>query len=264
MSQSKEGYPSSESALQNVFGSRVSLAELSGDISSRNSRTGSPAPPESWTAHRRTRAKSKSISMPRSAAARYHHAPLGYGHILMRAVVLFVQGVIYGWVHAQLVPTVVRRMPVADLDWQLLCISGLWAVILGISLPLTDRALPPSTARAKAIARSDWLPIVRALGAFLGMTYAVSKLDIATVFWCIASPFLWLVLDGSRNGLVCAVAAAVLGPLSLVFLGSVSSDVVNGTEGWHMVLWMAASYFSSSIFFGNLGRRLFPAPLAGP
>lgn len=259
----------SSSALQNVFGSRVSLAELNGDISSRmNSRAASPKP-ESWSAHRRThRAKTRSMSMSRPGSHHFLHPDaLSFVQILSRAAVLFVLGAAYGWYHTTHIPVSVPLAIPPQVNRRLLSVAGLSAIILGLVLPVVDFFMPVSfRSQSKgAKAGKDWLSIVRALGAFLGMMYAVSKLQIATIFWCLASPFLWFVLDGSPNGLLAATGTAIGGPLLMYFTFPESFSSMSGPENSQVLWWLAASYFGASIFFGNLGRRLFPLPIvAGP
>ncbi|PRT55783.1 INSIG family protein [Wickerhamiella sorbophila] len=259
----------SSSALQNVFGSRVSLAELNGDITSRmNSRAPSPKP-ESWSAHRRThRAKTRSMSMSRPGSHHFPHpGSLSFVQILSRAVVLFALGAAYGWYHTTQIPMAVPLAIPLQVNGRLLSVAGLSAIILGLVLPVVDYIMPVAfRSQSKgAKAGKDWLSIVRALGAFLGMMYAVSKLQIATIFWCLASPFLWFVLDGSPNGLIAATGTAVGGPLLMYLTFPESFTAMPGRDITQVLWWLAASYFSASIFFGNLGRRLFPLPIvAGP
>lgn len=258
----------SSSALQNVFGSEVSLAELNGDISSRmNSRAGSPKL-ESLTAHRRThRAKTRSMSTSRPGAYHYFHSTnsLSLLQLLTRAGVLFALGAAYGWYHTTQIPATVPLAVPLQVNGQLLGVAGLSAIILGLVMPLVDWGMPASFGpHAKGKAGKDWLSIVRALGAFLGMMYAVSKLQIATIFWCLASPFLWYVLDSSLNGLLAASGTALGGPLVMYLIFPDSFNSMPREDNLHVFGWLAASYFSASIFFGNLGRRLFPLPVAGP
>lgn len=162
-------------------------------------------------------------------------------------------------------------------DFLVLVIQGL---IMGLTHPLMDRLLPASMTKRLLSSNPNSLTpdlatllndLVRALVTFMGISYAVRKVDWnaslqVLIIWSLLNPFLWLILDGTISGLISSVAVAVFACLCMyVQIGnSATSDALKfvpfgSSEGYIAVgLWISSFFFCGAIIFGKLGRALFP------
>ena len=81
-----------------------------------------------------------------------------------------------------------------------------------------------------ASAPPDWALVIRGIGAFVGIAYAIRKLPWASTMQvsltlALANPILWYLMDRSRPGLVLAAAAGLSGAVASL-AGLVSPDVL--------------------------------------
>lgn len=256
--------PGEKSALQNVFGSSVSLAELNGDTSRVGSRfpTRAPTPdadvprmtpPTSSRGLRRKRA----LSVSQRAPAWRHYS---IGGFVLCLLALFVCGVVHGMVVLNFISmgrfgSELANSALHDQRTAIVA-AGLLAVCLGLLFPVVDYLFPERMHTGKSGA--DWASIIRASGAVLGLTYAMTKLASgAWLLWGLANPILWYIIDSTAVGFGLSAALAVAG-------GALTSLVGAGHSGTPLqrledLFGIAAVYFSASILWGNLGRRLLSA-----
>ena len=129
----------------------------------------------------------------------------------------------------------------------------------------------------------DWTPMVRSVGAFVGIAFAIRRLPWQSTLQesltlALANPVLWYMIDRSTPGFALSSGVGVAGTLVLL---AVKSDIVPvptkfasdrldfdstqqpgisesfvSTEQIGMWTWIASVLFCSCLCFGNIGRRL--------
>jgi Insulin-induced protein (INSIG) len=142
------------------------------------------------------------------------------------------------------------------------------------------RASEPPTKGKHAFQPSlieEWSPVIRSIGAFVGIAFAIRKLEWETTLQlsatlALTNPFLWYLLDRTSAGLAVATAVSTLGTAVVLFSGASfpsplavvevhSSDLpvdmasrsnVNAAD----VVWVGSVLFWSSVCFGSIGRLL--------
>ncbi|PGH32897.1 hypothetical protein GX50_04309 [[Emmonsia] crescens] len=123
---------------------------------------------------------------------------------------------------------------------------------------------------------ADWNQVVRSIGAFVGIAFAIRKLPWQSTLQvsltlALVNPFLWYLIDRSKPGFMLSTAVGLLG---MVMLLGINPDVVpapnvesvNSGNGEGMLFasqesiavgtWIASVLFCSCVCFGNIGRRL--------
>ncbi|OHW95008.1 INSIG domain-containing protein [Colletotrichum incanum] len=214
-----------------------------------------------------------------------------------RVALLFVIGMGYGVMVTRLQneqrfsPFQVDSMVKPGYDWQYLTLWGLSGVILGGLLPWFDGVwedtfgkeeeagtLPEDTSPVK-----DWALVVRSIGAFVGIVFAIRKLPWASTLQvsltlALVNPFLWYLIDRSKPGFLLSSAVGLAG--SVVLMG-INPDVMptpssptyrneseraysepitlgglTSQETIETGIWMLSVLFCSCVCFGNIGRRL--------
>ncbi|ATY67432.1 INSIG domain [Cordyceps militaris] len=240
--------------------------------------------------------------------------PMSSLQVVARTAVLFVLGLGYGALvtrlheHEQAPPPAAAEGPVAlpAFNSTYLGAWGVAGVVLGTLLPWFDgvweaRFGEPDAEEDSAGADGDNAPsqvvdtgldsalVMRAIGAFVGIVFAIRKLawdstlQISATL-ALANPLLWWLIDRSQAGFLLSAAVGLVG--SLLLLG-ISPDMmpaptlqllrnanaVNGTgddagatatdgpvADGQMIetgVWMLSVLFCSCLCFGNIGRRLF-------
>lgn len=255
------------SALQGVFGSQVSLAELTGDVSQPPTRPGTPGPslrPQDprVTAAGATASNGSRSPIPVAAGSAKRFSVLA---ALRGVIVLFLFGVAYGQLSKRLHDNNDVSTWTLDIDHTgvLSLLSGSQGIVLGAILPLFDYLYPE---RGRVLKRgkggADWSSIVRASAAFLGIAYGIRKLAWASTsqaafYWGMVNPCLWYILDATRNGFIVGTLTGLVGTtvFALVFPDHLPTPAPS--EAYlSVVAWVASVFFCCSIGFGNLGRRL--------
>ncbi|KAH8895076.1 hypothetical protein GQ53DRAFT_76593 [Thozetella sp. PMI_491] len=230
--------------------------------------------------------------------------PASAASLSFRALLLFALGTGYGVLVSQL-PSQQNLAALgvdtaldAGFDWQYLAIWGVAGVLLGGLLPWFDRVWEDTFGRGeRALAKgaseekqgspeTDWALVVRGIGAFVGIVFAIRRLPWAStlqvsVALALANPFLWYLIDRSKPGFLLSAAVSVAGSALLL---SLKPDVMpapsywspsdpldlNGTssrrpeslggfasqETVETTVWMVSVLFCSCLCFGNIGRRL--------
>ncbi|KAK2630010.1 hypothetical protein QTJ16_000830 [Diplocarpon rosae] len=239
--------------------------------------------------------------------------------LTLRTTLLFLIGMGYGLLvrhlhdDRKLVPLQVEGIIKLRNDWRYLVFWGLAGVLLGSAMPWVDRLFldldtpgeggslrvrgksPVDTVENEergesGILGADWTPVVRSVGAFVGIAYAIRKLPWsstlqASLTLALVNPVLWYLIDRSKPGFllsafVGAAGTAILlasnpdmmpAPASLSFArskpangtlgeiagkgGWLASDVVS-REVLEGAIWILSVLFCSCVCFGNVGRRL--------
>ncbi|OHE92765.1 insulin-induced protein [Colletotrichum orchidophilum] len=220
-----------------------------------------------------------------------------------RVALLFVIGMGYGVMVTRLQNEhrfssfQVDSMMMPGYDWQYLTLWGLTGVVLGSLLPWFDGVWENSFGKDEAIVEErsgspspedsspvkDWALVVRSIGAFVGIVFAIRKLPWASTLQvsltlALVNPFLWYLIDRSKPGFLLSAAVGLAGsavllginpdvmptPSSLTYrneseraysepitLGGLASQETIETG-----IWMLSVLFCSCVCFGNIGRRL--------
>ncbi|CAG9944637.1 unnamed protein product [Clonostachys rosea f. rosea IK726] len=235
------------------------------------------------------------------------HAPIS---TTRRAALLLSLGVGYGMVLTRLQdnsqwPSLPAGMIQPRQDMYYLAFWGISGVVLGSLLPWIDNVWESTFGReveddastvdaassAEPDASTDWTLVMRAIGAFVGIVFAIRKLTWtsslqASLALALVNPLLWWIIDRSKAGFMLSTMVAVLG--SAVFLGvnpdmmpapsglfhpgagagagnssyAIDSELYSALSGIasqetvEAGVWMLSVLFCSSICFGNIGRRL--------
>lgn len=107
--------------------------------------------------------------------------------------------------------------------------------------------------------------VLRSSVCFLGISYAVRNLEWksllqVSMIWSLINPALWVMLDGTINGLVTALAM-VLAALAVIYWDNASLlanfEIMHPDDTMSLWLWIGSFFFCGSIIFGKIGRSLF-------
>lgn len=213
-----------------------------------------------------------------------------YLPLALRGMLLFVLGVAYGLLAAQLHDNSdVAPVKVETVDrqsWSYLISWGVSGVILGNLLPWFDTMWldspsysptskyggPRPASEQNHVPSEDsgseqsWAPAVRGIGAFIGIAFAIRRLpwestNQASLTLALANPALWFLIDRTAAGFVLSSFVAIVGGL---LTSLINPDVVPlpafTTSVSHQAIgvwtWIASVLFCSCVCFGNIGRRL--------
>ena len=232
---------------------------------------------------------------------------------LSRIVALFAVGVLYslliGHLHdkQQIAPV---RIEFDRSHWSYMVSWGVAGVLLGEALPRADGFWsspdkagddePEDNDKDDRSAESmrgltRWNEVVRSIGAFIGIAFAIRKLPWTSTLQlsltlALANPAIWYLIDRSPSGFVLSTMVAIGGTTGVLSLNPDilpspspadilraqiwEPNAINGTlkgiHREHLILgifspesvgvatWIASVIFVSSICFGNIGRRLTP------
>lgn len=167
-------------------------------------------------------------------------------------------------------------------DWRYLTSWGLAGVVLGTLLPwfdgLWERTFDTPGRRAVVKTRStpdtDWALVVRGIGAFAGVVFAMRKLPWASTMQAsltlaLANPFLWYLLDRSKSGFLLSAAVGLVGSVVLTALnldlmpnpGSHPTDGFfaahnNNNNGTQQPFWYGSTLSSATISAPTVGLSL--------
>ncbi|CZR67415.1 uncharacterized protein PAC_17314 [Phialocephala subalpina] len=159
------------------------------------------------------------------------------GALFLRGVLLFTIGMGYGLLvrhlhdDRQLAPFQVEGIIKPRNDWRYLAFWGVAGVGLGSLMPVVDTlfSIPDEKAGKRDEARekeegeeetgifgADWTPVVRSVGAFVGIAYAIRKLPWATPLQAsltlfLVNPVLWYLIDRSAPGFILSASVGAVG-----------------------------------------------------
>ncbi|KAJ3500192.1 hypothetical protein NM208_g17204 [Fusarium decemcellulare] len=139
---------------------------------------------------------------------------------------------------------------------------------------------------------TDWALVVRAIGAFVGIVFAIRKVAWASTLQvsltlALVNPLLWWLIDRSKPGLFLSTAVGFTGSALLLGVnpdmmpapahapfGNISASMGSDDEPLPIFgglarqetletgVWMLSVLFCSCVCFGNIGRRLALGPSA--
>ncbi|QPC78923.1 hypothetical protein HYE68_009675 [Fusarium pseudograminearum] len=228
------------------------------------------------------------------------------GALVMRGLLLFVLGVGYGvLVTSRFNSDSDSHASGSTYNWAHLSFWGLAGVALGALFPWFDRVWEDSFGEKEdeAVAENapakdddsgtDWAIAIRAIGAFVGIVFAIRKVAWASTLQvsltlAMVNPLLWWLIDRSKPGFFLSTAVGLAG--SMILLG-INPDMmpapahapfrqlVNATtpsqdevvpilggfahqDTLETGMWMLSVLFCSCVCFGNIGRRLTLGPSA--
>ncbi|KAK5134297.1 hypothetical protein LTR08_006726 [Meristemomyces frigidus] len=227
-----------------------------------------------------------------------------------RILALGAVGVLYGLLISHLHDE--RELPPVKLEnlnsdsWAYLFFWAAAGVVLGETLPWVDKTWAPQDnddieePEEEEEWRSSsgpgyWADIVRFIGAFVGITFAIRKLPWQSTLqlsmtFALANAAVWYLIDRSPAGLLLAAVAALSSTAVLVGVNpalvplptsaqlqqshiGMPTGGANGTanigsedlmlgmfshDSVVVVVWFGSVLFVSSVCFGNIGRQLAP------
>ncbi|KAI3398448.1 hypothetical protein diail_9129 [Diaporthe ilicicola] len=222
----------------------------------------------------------------------------------LRTSFLFLLGLGYGAILSRLsteqqwAPFPVEGIIKHRYDSAYLACWGVFGVALGSLLPWFDGKWEQAFEKVDDEAEegfkeeeeepgTDWALVVRGVGAFVGIVFAIRKVPWASTMQvsmtlAMVNPFLWYLIDRSKSGFLLSAAVAWAG--SMVLIGF-DPDIVPAPAGFspefldrnhtgrsggeHLMLgglatqktietgiWVLSVLFCSCVCFGNIGRRL--------
>ncbi|KAJ0118272.1 hypothetical protein J7T55_009055 [Diaporthe amygdali] len=224
--------------------------------------------------------------------------------LALRTAFLFVLGLGYGAILSRLsTEQQWASFPVEGIirhryDSAYLACWGVFGVALGSLLPWFDGKWEQAFEKPEDEAEedfkeeeeepgTDWALVVRGVGAFVGIVFAIRKVPWASTMQvsmtlAMVNPFLWYLIDRSKSGFLLSAAVAWAG--SMVLMGfdpdivpapaGFSSEFLNrnhtGKTGAEPLMlgglatqktietgiWVLSVLFCSCVCFGNIGRRL--------
>ncbi|KAM0334025.1 hypothetical protein ACHAQA_001045 [Verticillium albo-atrum] len=194
-------------------------------------------------------------------------------------------------------PTPLRRLEDVirpGFNWTYLTLWGVSGVLLGALLPWFDGVWEETFGGDTAAVDdgrddpsdstgspgTDWALVVRSIGAFVGIVFAIRRLPWASTLQlsltlALVNPFLWYLIDRSKPGFLLSVAVGLTGsavllgvnpdmmptPPAMSFRNETLSEPLTfgGFANQQTVetgIWMLSVLFCSCVCFGNIGRRL--------
>ncbi|MCJ1311096.1 hypothetical protein MMC25_004766 [Agyrium rufum] len=201
-----------------------------------------------------------------------------------KTALLFVLGMAYGVLVTQLhdEPRValapVQVAPAAGIErdsWQYLGFWGLAGVTLGYLLPIMDglfsqkrnnsrdtqreaagtmRRRGTDTSRDSGLG-AEWLAVVRSIGAFVGIAFAIRRLPWQSTLQvsltlALANPVLWYLIDRSKPGFILSTLVGVTG--TAILLG-VNPEIVPSPATLNTVTNATGSSSNTSSGAGSIG-----------
>ena len=138
-----------------------------------------------------------------------------------------------------------------------------------------------------------WNPVVRSIGAFIGIAFAIRRLPWQSTLQvsltlALVNPVLWYLVDRSKPGFILSAFVGIAGTIiaygvnpqivpspatsspsaniANVSYGGISlGDSLITNESIGVMTWISSVLFCSSVCFGNIGRRLaLPVPNRKP
>ncbi|KAM5484368.1 hypothetical protein McanCB56680_002443 [Microsporum canis] len=217
---------------------------------------------------------------------------------LQQSGLLFLFGVTYGVIIMHLhdspqmaallplhIPVRVEVINFGLVWWHYLVFWGVAGVALGNLLPWFDVMWEDFMGEkpVKKTSEAGWNPMVRSIGAFVGVAFAIRKLPWqsttqVSLTLALVNPFLWYLVDRSKSGFVLSTVIGLTGMMALLEMNPgivFSPDNTSGTmddtvfkssiaglnvsQGELAVgTWIASVLFCSCVCFGNIGRKLAP------
>lgn len=225
-----------------------------------------------------------------------------------RMVCLFGVGMLYGLLISHLHDRQKIAPVQVDLDrsrWSYLITWGVIGAVLGEVLPWADVLWQPDEGaveeddeqqRKNGRGMDAWMDVVRSVGAFVGIAFAIRKLPWQSTMQlsltlALANPAVWYLIDRSPPGFIVSTIVALSGTAVLLgtnpalvpspspwqllqeqvgnkeALNETLKSTVHGEdfvfgilsqESVGVATWIASVLFVSSVCFGNIGRRLAP------
>ncbi|GAB0135823.1 hypothetical protein EsDP_00004146 [Epichloe bromicola] len=238
-------------------------------------------------------AKAEDVGSPRSS---FEHTI----SLALRGSLLFALGLGYGVLVTRLHNEQSHLPPFPDgslmkpgNNWRYLAFWGAAGVVLGSLLPWFDTVWAKAfkgysesamTEKNKdAGPGTDWPLVMRAVGAFVGIIFAIRKLAWVSTLQvsatlALVNPLLWWLIDRSKSGFVLSAAVGLTGSMFLLGMnpqvmaapsGLPSRNTSMGIENESLALgglanqetvetgiYMLSVLFCSCICFGNIGRGL--------
>lgn len=231
-----------------------------------------------------------------------------YLPLIGRIVALACVGVLYGLLITHLhdrrdiAPT---KVEINRRSWNYLGWWGFAGIALGEAMPWVDTFWAPDSdedgeerdeneERRRSRGLDGWIDVVRSIGAFVGIAFAIRKLPWQSTLQlsltlALANPAIWFIVDRSPPGFVLSTCFALAGTLLLlgmnpalmpspspaevlrshVFKSGGSGHPLNVSLASEQLIlgiftqdsvgvatWIASVLFVSSVCFGNVGRRL--------
>lgn len=166
-------------------------------------------------------------------------------HLSLRGLLLFGLGILYGALVARFQdgnkfsppPMEDMMQPLTTYPLRYMMFWGVSGVVLGGLLPWFDGVWAGLSGQDSALedddapeggdnedeAVTDWTLVMRGVGTFIGIVYAIRKLPWASTLQvsltlALVNPFLWYLIDRSKPGFLLSAAVGLAGSLTLMGL----------------------------------------------
>jgi len=235
----------------------------------------------------RTRNEKAAAALQRAHRKSYRKPAKEYLSLLLfRVFSLFALGVVYGVIVTHLhehssmdSSTSWTEINLDRYDLGFLAFWGIAGVGLGSLLPWLDGkdGLGLDNERKEKRVAQDWSAVVRSIGAFVGIAFAIRKLPWQSTLQvslalALVNPFLWYLVDRTRSGFYFSTLVGIAGTVLLLQTNPTmiqtpdtlfprnEAEIITGlgwsTESIGVGTWIASVLFCSCVCFGNIGRRL--------
>ncbi|KAF8451503.1 insulin-induced protein-domain-containing protein [Terfezia claveryi] len=219
--------------------------------------------------------------------------PTSIPQLILRLSALLIFGIGYGVIvmhlHNTRTFTPAWWEEIGGYNIGFLLLWGLVGVALGSLLPWIDYFLDESEGSSTdgegGGVMVDWMQVVRSIGAFVGIAYAIRKLPWQSTLQIsltltLVNPVLWYLVDRTRAGFVLSAFVGVAGTMILskispdviqapeTYTGRLTRDAASSGQSEEMLMgyisyetvgvgaWMWSVLFCSCVCFGNIGRKL--------
>ncbi|KAL6851033.1 hypothetical protein ACO1O0_008159 [Amphichorda felina] len=184
--------------------------------------------------------RAKDTTIPHSQG----HTAVSVSSLTLRAGVLFALGVGYGVLLARFqdrsqwpaATPFADKLAKTGYDWKTLAFWGIAGVVLGAAMPWSDRTWGDAigdeedetvdvdtdpTCAENAGRTTDGVLVMRPIGAFVGIIFAIRKLAWAStlqvsVTLALVNPLLWWLIDRSKVGFILSATVGLMGSIFLL------------------------------------------------
>lgn len=141
----------------------------------------------------------------------------------------------------------------------------LQGLILSSLHPTLDKVLPKKfsarlmTSNPDPTKKAFFTDILRALVIFLGISYAIRKIEWSSflqvaIVWSLLNPGMWSLLDGTISGFIASCLGSAVSCAFIYLQNGNAYSVLLEEDGYALWLWIGSFFFCGVTIFGKIGR----------